>query len=191
MRCLSPAMAVFLSVALAACTRSQAPPLPVPGEGSDAPAKTGQAPVATPAPTAVPAVAVSPTPDSALPSVVVHKSESCGCCTLWVEHMQRAGFRVEVRNRDDLGPVKERVGVPPGKGSCHTAEVGGYFIEGHVPADDIRQLLAGRPNARGLTVPGMPLGSPGMEAPDGRIQPYYVELVGNDGQTTVFARRGE
>ena len=69
-----------------------------------------------------------------LPRVLVHKNEYCGCCNGWVEHMRKAGFRVEVRNVDNLDPVKTRVGVPVGKGSCHTAEVGGYFIEGHVPA---------------------------------------------------------
>lgn len=123
-----------------------------------------------------------------LPLVVVHKNASCGCCNGWVEHMRAAGFRVEVRNEDNLNPIKERVGVPVGKGSCHTAEVGGYFVEGHVPAADVERLLAERPAARGLVLPGMPMGSPGMEAPDGRSQPYTVGLVGPDGATTVYAR---
>lgn len=125
-----------------------------------------------------------------LPPVLVHKSASCGCCTLWVDHMRAAGFTVEVRNQDNLNTIKERVGVPLGKGSCHTAEVGGYFVEGHVPADDVKKLLAGKPDARGLTVPGMPAGSPGMELPDGRTQPYTVELVGRDGTTSEFAKHG-
>lgn len=123
-----------------------------------------------------------------LPGVVVHKSPTCGCCNAWVEHMRKAGFEVAVRNEDDLHPVKLRAGVPLAKGSCHTAIVGGYFIEGHVPAADVKRLLAERPDARGLAVPGMPLGSPGMEVPDGRTQPYAVELVADDGSTTVFAR---
>lgn len=127
----------------------------------------------------------------ALPDVVVHKSASCGCCTLWVEHMQKAGFTVDVRENDNLNPIKERLGVPLGKGSCHTAEVGGYFIEGHIPADDVKRLLVEKPDARGLVVPGMPLGSPGMEMADGRKQPYTVELVGRDGTATVFAQHGE
>ncbi|WP_407351556.1 DUF411 domain-containing protein [Luteimonas sp. R10] len=127
---------------------------------------------------------------NALPPVVVHKSPVCGCCTHWVDHLRQSGFEVEVRGVDDLGPVKTRVGVPPGKGSCHTAEVAGYFVEGHVPAGDIRRLLAERPDARGLTLPGMPLGSPGMEVPDGTVQPYAVELVAHDGTTGVFARHG-
>ena len=119
--------------------------------------------------------------------MVVHKNESCGCCNGWVDHMRAAGFAVEVRNEDNLDPVKTRLGVPPGKGSCHTAEVGGYLIEGHVPAEDIRRLLAQRPDARGLVLPGMPLGSPGMEMPDGRSQPYTVELVLRDGSTRPYA----
>jgi len=127
---------------------------------------------------------------SPLPLVVVHKSASCGCCGLWVEHMQQAGFPVEVRNLDNVNPVKERLGVPLGKGSCHTAEVGGYFVEGHVPADDIKRLLAQKPAAKGLVLPGMPAGSPGMETPDGQVQPYVVELVGKDGSTAAFAQHG-
>ena len=131
------------------------------------------------------------TSEQALPLMVVYKSPTCGCCGSWIEHMQKAGFQVESRNVDDLSPVKARVGVPPAKGSCHTAEVGGYFIEGHVPAEDVKRLLAERPDARGLTVPGMPAGSPGMELPDGSVQPYAVELVARDGTTSVFARHGQ
>ena len=122
-----------------------------------------------------------------LPLVVVHKSPSCGCCGSWVEHLRKAGFQVEVRDSDNLDLVKERVGVPAGKGSCHTAEVGGYFVEGHVPAEDIKRLLAQKPDAKGLVLPGMPAGSPGMEIPDGSRQPYTVELVGKNGTTTDFA----
>lgn len=125
-----------------------------------------------------------------LPLVVVHKTESCGCCVLWVEHMQQAGFAVEVRNLGDVSPVKQRLGVPLEKSSCHTAEVGGYFVEGHVPADDVKRLLAEKPAAKGLVLPGMPAGSPGMEMPDGRVQPYVVELVGEDGNTVAFAKHG-
>jgi hypothetical protein len=105
--------------------------------------------------------------------------------------MHEHGFLVDVRNVGNMGQVKARVGVPPGKGSCHTAEVGGYFIEGHVPAEDVRRLLAERPDARGLTAPGMPLGSPGMEVSDGRVQPYEVLLVARDGTTTVWSRHGQ
>jgi hypothetical protein len=123
--------------------------------------------------------------------IVVHKDESCGCCHLWVEHLQSSGLKVVVRDVSDLGGIKERVGVPYGMGSCHTAEVGGYFIEGHVPAADIVRLLEQRPNAKGLTVPGMPAGSPGMELPSGEVPPYDVHVVAPDGSTTVFAHHGD
>jgi hypothetical protein len=121
------------------------------------------------------------------PKVVVHKSESCGCCNVWIKHLQQAGFEVEAINEDNMGPIKERVGVPYGQGSCHTAEVDGYFVEGHVPAADIKRLLKERPAAKGLTVPGMPAGSPGMEVPSGKVDPYDVLLVAKDGSTSVFA----
>lgn len=123
----------------------------------------------------------------ALPIVLVHKSPSCGCCGLWVKHLRDAGFTVRVDNTDNLMPIKERLGVPDGKGSCHTAEVGGYFVEGHVPVGDIKRLLAEHPDAKGLVLPGMPLGSPGMETPDGTSQPYSVELVRRDGGTQAYA----
>ena len=156
--------------------------------------------VTTPAPSATPELQVPNSAtmtqpaetahraDATLPRMVVHKSASCGCCGQWVDHVRAAGFAVEVRNEDNLNPIKERVGVPLGKGSCHTAEVGGYFVEGHVPAADIKRLLAQRPDAKGLILPGMPIGSPGMEVPDGTMQPYTVELVERDGSTSVFAQ---
>lgn len=146
--------------------------------------EVAQSTVAAPA---APVLKVAPSP-SRLPLMVVHKSASCGCCGLWVDHMRQAGFTVEVRNEDDLNPIKERVGVPYGKGSCHTAEVGGYFIEGHVPAADVKRLLAEKPEAKGLVLPGMPLGSPGMEVPDGTVQAYTVELVDKQGVTRAFAQ---
>lgn len=121
-------------------------------------------------------------------AMAVHKSPYCGCCDAWVEHMRQSGFQVEVRNRTDLHAVKQQGGVPAGKGSCHTAQVGGYFIEGHVPAPDVRRLLAERPRAKGLVVPGMPKGSPGMEVPGGAVESYTVELVAADGSTTPFAQ---
>lgn len=128
------------------------------------------------------------TSEATLPLVVVHKDPYCGCCNGWIEHMRQAGFPVEARNEDDMAPIKARAGVPFGKGSCHTAMVGGYFIEGHVPAEDVKRLLAEKPDARGLALPGMPMGSPGMEMPDGRTQPYTVELVANDGSTGPYAQ---
>jgi hypothetical protein len=126
-------------------------------------------------------------PAGALPLVTVHKSPSCGCCGAWVEHMRSAGFEVEVRDTNDLDPIKQSLGVPANKASCHTAQVGDYFVEGHVPADDVKRLLSEKPEARGLAVPGMPAGSPGMEVPPGHEQPYAVELVAADGTSSTFA----
>jgi hypothetical protein len=136
------------------------------------------------------ALRTSPALAATGPRVVVHKSESCGCCKLWVEHLEKAGFSVQVINEDNLNPIKERVGVPYGKGSCHTAEVGGYFVEGHVPVKDIQRLLREKPAAKGLTVPGMPLGSPGMEVPSGQKDRFEVLLVARDGSTSTYATHG-
>jgi hypothetical protein len=135
------------------------------------------------------ACAEKPSPADLAP-LTVYKSPTCGCCVKWVEHMREAGFVVTVKDVDNVHPVKMRVGVPPGKGSCHTAEVGGYFLEGHVPASDVKRLLKERPAAKGLAVPGMPMGSPGMEVPDGRAQAYDVELVADDGSTSRFSSHG-
>jgi hypothetical protein len=125
-----------------------------------------------------------------LPRVVVYKSPTCGCCELWVRHMRRFGFQVEAHDVQDLGAVKAEAGIPYGLGSCHTARVGKYFIEGHVPAEDVKRLLFEKPVARGLTVPGMPVGSPGMEQGN-RREPYEVLLVAKDGSTTVYAHHGD
>lgn len=143
----------------------------------------------TPAPRAA-AATPAPRRAAALPKMLVHRSASCGCCGGWVEHVRRHGFPVEVHMTDDLEPIKKRLGVPLGKGSCHTAEVGGLVVEGHVPAADIERLLAARDGSRGLVLPGMPLGSPGMESPDGMVQRYTVEKIGADGRTTPFATHG-
>lgn len=137
------------------------------------------------------AATVTRTNGAALPKVVVHKSPSCGCCALWVKHMREAGFSVDVRNTDNLEPVKKRLGVPLGEGSCHTAQVGTLVVEGHVPAGDIKRLLATNDGAKGLVLPGMPAGSPGMEMPDGRVQRYTVEKINADGSTSPFATHGE
>jgi len=126
--------------------------------------------------------------DATTPVMVVSKNPSCGCCVAWVDAMRRAGFEVSVHDVDNLDPIKTQAGIPAGKGSCHTAQVDGYFIEGHVPAGDIRRLLAEHPRAKGLVLPGMPVGAPGMEGPGGAGLPYTVELVHMDGSTTPFAR---
>ncbi|WP_313231834.1 DUF411 domain-containing protein [Stenotrophomonas acidaminiphila] len=138
----------------------------------------------------IPQTEVAAQPQRLLPSVKVHKSATCGCCQLWVEHLERAGFTVEVHNSEDLNPIKERLGVPYGRGSCHTAEIDGYIVEGHVPVQDILRLLNERPAGRGLVLPGMPAGSPGMEMPDGRVQPYAVDLILPDGTTKPYALHG-
>lgn len=176
---------ILVAGTMAACARTPEAATAIPDTTASAAADAADA--ADAAAAAAPDAATA----GSLPLVVVHKSESCGCCGLWVEHMQQAGFPVQVRNLDNVNPVKERVGVPFGKGSCHTAEVGGYFVEGHVPAADIKRLLLEQPAARGLVVPGMPAGSPGMEMPDGRVQPYVVELVREDGGTEPFAHHGQ
>lgn len=119
-------------------------------------------------------------------TVVVFKSKSCGCCNDWVRHLRTNGFRVDPRDVDDIPGQRAKLGVPQDLGSCHTATVGGYAIEGHVPAADIRRLLKERPRARGLAVPGMPLGSPGMGGP--RKDPYETLLFQPDGSHVVFER---
>ena len=122
-----------------------------------------------------------------LPTVHVWKSPTCGCCTAWVDHMRKAGFTINVSEVDDTGPTRKRLGMPAKLGSCHTALVGGYVLEGHVPADDVKRLLRTKPTALGLSVPGMPVGSPGMEMGP-RLDPYDVLLVQRDGSTNVFSR---
>ncbi|HEY6641693.1 DUF411 domain-containing protein [Povalibacter sp.] len=126
-----------------------------------------------------------------LPTITVNKTPTCGCCGLWVAHLQKSGLQTQVKDFDDLTVIKERLGVPASLSSCHTAEVDGYFIEGHVPAAEIKRLLSERPRARGLTVPGMPAGSPGMEVPSGRVDRYDVLLVNKEGGTSVFATYGD
>ncbi len=111
-----------------------------------------------------------------LPRVTVMKDESCGCCDAWVEHIRASGFTVTVENVKDINRVKAKLGVPRRLTSCHTAQVGPYVVEGHVPAEAIKRLLSERPMARGLAVPGMPVGSPGMEAPGQPLEVYEVML---------------
>ncbi len=130
-----------------------------------------------------PVVATSPD------TVVVYKSPTCGCCSKWIDHLKQAGFTVESHDEAAMSLVKTRLGVPEALASCHTATVNGYVIEGHVPAEDIRQLLAQRPQAIGIAVPGMPIGSPGMEAGD-RVDAYQTLLFDSQGLTSVFRQHG-
>ncbi|MEP7227031.1 MAG: DUF411 domain-containing protein [Gemmatimonadales bacterium] len=120
--------------------------------------------------------------------ITVYKSSTCGCCTKWVDHIRAHGFAPTVRDVEEMEALKDKLQVPPGVRSCHTAQIDGYLIEGHVPASDIRRLLAERPKAAGLAVPGMPPLTPGM-APAGE-EPRDFEVVSfqSDGSTRVFAR---
>lgn len=123
--------------------------------------------------------------------IEVYKSPTCGCCSAWIDHMARAGFPVDARDVDQesLYALKARSGITPELASCHTAFVDGYVVEGHVPASDVRRLLAERPDALGLTVPGMPIGSPGMEMGNQR-DAFATLLVLRDQSTQVFERHG-
>jgi hypothetical protein len=117
--------------------------------------------------------------------IVVYKSPSCGCCEKWIEHLRANGLSVQAHDAVSMNQIKRENGIPPALRSCHTAFVGGYFIEGHVPAEDIRRLLATRPPILGLALPKMPVGSPGMEGPD--PEPYVVLAVYPDGHVGAFA----
>lgn len=122
--------------------------------------------------------------------LVVYKSPSCGCCTEWVKHMQDNGFTVKVHDQNDVSPIKKQAGVPRNLQSCHTAKVGDYVIEGHVPASDVKRLLQEKPNVVGLTAPGMPHGSPGMDMGP-RKDPYDVMTFTHSGKTAVFASHNQ
>lgn len=121
----------------------------------------------------------------ALPPVTVYKTATCGCCSDWVKHMQASGFAVQTREVADTAPIRQKFGVPEELASCHTAVVGGYLIEGHVPAADIKRLLREKSKAKGLSVPGMVVGSPGME--QGAAQPFATIAFGEHG-SSVFER---
>lgn len=127
--------------------------------------------------------------DTAKPEVTVYKSASCGCCGGWVEHMRANGYTVHAKNVEAMDMVKQMMGVPPAMESCHTATVAGYVVEGHVPAEAVDRLIAERPQAAGLAVPGMPMGSPGMEQ-GGMSEPYAALLFDHAGQTKTFAEYG-
>ena len=121
------------------------------------------------------------------PTVEVYKSPTCGCCANWVKHLQQHGFTTRVTDSPDMATIKTQRGVPAAVQSCHTAVVDGYVLEGHVPAADVQRLLKERPAMTGLAVPGMPVGSPGMEMQGTPAQKYDVVLFDKQGQTKVFA----
>lgn len=120
-----------------------------------------------------------------LPTVLVYKTPTCGCCNGWIDHLREEGFTVDARDVTDIMAVKRDGGVPPTMSSCHTAIVDGYVVEGHVPADQLKRLLAERPQVAGIAVPGMPVGSPGMEGAGAR--PYQVLSFDHRGEAAVFA----
>jgi len=119
--------------------------------------------------------------------IVVYKSPTCGCCSKWVKHLEDSGFSVVAHNRNDMPQIKQALGVPQSAQSCHTAKIGGYVIEGHVPADVIARLLKEKPDIRGLAVPGLPMGSPGMNGE--KTEPFEIRAFGRDGSHHVYAGR--
>jgi hypothetical protein len=121
-------------------------------------------------------------------SMTVYKTPTCGCCAKWVEHMKAAGFKVQVQDMDDLTEIKQASGVPVRIRTCHTAVVGNYVVEGHVPADLVKKMLSEKPKVTGIAVPGMPIGSPGMESGNEKTA-YDVVLFDKSGTTTVYAKR--
>jgi hypothetical protein len=137
--------------------------------------------------TLVAAVAAGQRPQT--PTIEVYKDPTCGCCALWVKHLEANGFATRVKDVEDIAGFKTQHGVPAKTRSCHTAVVNGYVIEGHVPAADVKRLLKDRPMVTGLAVPGMPVGSPGMEVGN-TVQPYDVLTFDKQGQTRVYASYG-
>ena len=123
------------------------------------------------------------------PVLSVFKSPTCGCCSKWVDHMKAAGFETRVQDVEDMASVKAKLGVATEISSCHTAQVDGYVIEGHVPATSVQRLLKERPKVVGLAVPGMPMGSPGMEVPSGQKDSYAVLAFEKGGKTSVYEKK--
>jgi hypothetical protein len=124
---------------------------------------------------------------AAAPALEVWKSRGCSCCSAWAEHFERAGFAVTMHEVDDVTPVRTAAGVPADLAGCHTGKLEGYVIEGHVPLDAVQRLIAERPEVSGLAVPGMPVGSPGMEVPGQPAEPFDVIAFAADGSRHVFA----
>ena len=133
---------------------------------------------------AAPALAAEPR------AITIYKTPWCGCCNGWVTHLREAGFATTVVKVEDLNPIREKHGVPFALSSCHTGLSGGYVFEGHVPVADVLRLLKEKPRAIGLTVPGMPLGSPGMEVPHAKAEAFETLLLLKGGGTKVYARHG-
>lgn len=132
------------------------------------------------------AAAIAYTEPAAAADITVFKSPHCGCCDKWVDYLQENGFSVAVEKRQDIYALKRELGIKPQFQSCHTAVAGDYVLEGHISVIDIRRLLEEKPDIRGLAVPGMPMGSPGMEGP--RKDPYSVISIDKEGKASVFSR---
>ncbi len=124
-----------------------------------------------------------------LPTVTVYKSPTCGCCAKWVDHMKANGFEVNVTDMPDVTPMKTRFGLPVALASCHTAVIDGYVVEGHVPADVVKKMLNEKPDITGIAVPGMPIGSPGMEVEGRPAQQYDILAFTKDGKYSVYESR--
>lgn len=169
------ALALLCTMTVAACSTPK-------GDGADTGSATASGTLAAPG---TQAAALNPA-DSSL--ITVYKTPTCGCCALWVDHMRANGFRVAVTDVAQLAPVKQTHGVPADMATCHTGKIGGYFVEGHVPAEDVRRMLRERPDIIGIAVPGMPQGSPGMET--GAVESYDVIAIGRDGSRKVWASHG-
>lgn len=129
-----------------------------------------------------------PIPPAGPMPITVYKSTTCGCCTKWVDHLRANGFTTTVHDEEEMDQLKDELGVPQALRSCHTAIAGRYLIEGHVPAADIRRLLAERPKVAGLAVPGMPARTPGMAQPEDKIEDFEVVAFQRNGTTRTFAR---
>lgn len=169
-------IAVAMAFAVAGCTAKEAESSATVA-GADTPSS-----VSAPRPGEAPA-----TPSASLVSIKVYKTPTCGCCKEWVKHLEQNGFKAEVVDMPDLSSVKTKYGVAPEHQSCHTAVVGDYTVEGHVPADLIMKMVNEKPAIAGLAVPGMPMGSPGMEG--ATKENYDVLTFDRAGRTTVYAKR--
>jgi len=123
-----------------------------------------------------------------VPTVVVYDTPTCGCCAKWIEYLHDQGMRTIVHQEADMNRIKDRLGVPKAMRSCHTAQLGEYIIEGHVPAEDLKRLLEERPSVAGLAAPGMPPSSPGMAVPGAPTVPYDVMAFQKDGSASVYSR---
>lgn len=168
-------LAIAMAIATTACTKAQT-----------ADARVGEIDSSA-ASAPLPAQSASASLASNLVPIKVYKDPNCGCCKLWVEHLEKNGFKVEVMDLPDLTAVKQKYGVGQELQSCHTAVVGDYTVEGHVPADLIHKMLKEKPAIAGLAVPGMPMGSPGMEG--ATKERYDVLTFDRAGRTTVYAQR--